>query len=439
MIPTLSHEFDSGAAAASAAVAAAAPGHGVGVRPASGFDADAIDRMGIADLEAVGSDKWTRYPGCIGAFIAEMDFGLAPAIQQAIRDAADRCALGYIPEPWKRRVARACAAWQRDRYGWDVDPSRIRVAPDILEILEVFLREVVGAGHAIVVPTPAYMPFLSVPRLYGVNVIEVPMLRVDGDVHAGTHAPGGESGWAFDFDAIERAFAEPSTRGFMLCNPHNPIGKVLTADEMRRISELAARHGVRVFSDEIHAPFVYEGHRHVPFATISELAARQSWTATSASKSFNIPGTKCAQVILTNDDDLDLWMRRAEWSEHQTATIGAIATTAAYEQGGAWYEDMLGYVRRNERLLDEWMRGLLHKVGYVPPQGTYIAWLDFTPLGLDDPAGYFYKKAHVALTDGRECGRAGAGCVRMNFAMPTPLLAECLTRMADALAADGLI
>ena len=404
----------------------------------SGFDAEAIDRLGIADLEAAGSDKWTRFPGCIGAFIAEMDFGLAPAIQQAVRDAADRCTLGYIPDPWKRRVAEACAAWQRERYGWDVDPSRIRVAPDILEILEVFLREVVGEGHGIVVPTPAYMPFLSVPRMYGVHVIETPMLRVDAN-GAAADAHGRGAGWVFDFDAIERAFADPSTRGFMLCNPHNPIGKVLTVDEMRRISELAARYDVRIFADEIHAPFVYEGHRHVPFATISELAARQSWTATSASKSFNIPGTKCAQVILTNDADLELWKARAEWSEHQTATIGAIATTAAYEHSGAWYEDMLCYVRRNERLLDEWMRGLLHKVGYVEPQGTYIAWLDFTPLGLDDPAGYFLERAHVALTDGRDCGRAGVGCVRMNFAMPTPLLAECLTRMADALAADGLI
>ncbi|KAA8818630.1 MalY/PatB family protein [Bifidobacterium vespertilionis] len=413
-------------------------------RPSSGFDPEVIDRQSIADLQAVGSDKWTRYPGCIGAFIAEMDFGLAPAIQRAIHDATDRCALGYIPDPWKRRLAEACALWQRERYGWDVDPSRIRVAPDILEILEVFLREVVGRGHAIVVPTPAYMPFLSVPRLYGVNVIEVPMLRRVQSVQSAQSAESSDSGnpaatgWDFDFEAIERAFAEPSTRGFMLCNPHNPIGKVLTEGEMLRISELAARYDVRIFSDEIHAPFVYRG-RHVPFATLNELTARQSMTATSASKSFNIPGTKCAQVILTNPDDYEMWMDRAEWSEHQTATIGAIATTAAYTEGGDWYEDMLRYVRGNERLLDSWMRGELRKVGYVEPQGSYIAWLDFSPLGIEHPADYFYKKAHVALTDGRECGRVGAGCVRMNFAMPRPLLEECLTRMAAALKADGLI
>ena len=131
----------------------------------SGFDADAIDRTTAADLAEVGSDKWTRYPGCIGAFIAEMDYGLAPCIQQAIDSACDHCKLGYIPEPWKRRVAEACAGWQKSHYGWDVDPDIIRVVPDVLEAYEIFLRELVGAGNAVVVPTPAYMPFLSVPKL----------------------------------------------------------------------------------------------------------------------------------------------------------------------------------------------------------------------------------------------------------------------------------
>ena len=139
------------------------------------FDANHIDVTTIEDLEQVGSDKWTRYPGCIGAFIAEMDYGLAPCVAEAIEEATERGALGYIPDPWKKEVARSCAAWQR-RYGWEVDPTCIRPVPDVLEAFEVFLREIVRAGNSIVVPTPAYMPFLSVPRLYGVEVLEIPML-----------------------------------------------------------------------------------------------------------------------------------------------------------------------------------------------------------------------------------------------------------------------
>lgn len=396
----------------------------------SGFDADAIDRTTAADLAEVGSDKWTRYPGCIGAFIAEMDYGLAPCIQQAIDSACDHCKLGYIPEPWKRRVAEACAGWQKSHYGWDVDPDIIRVVPDVLEAYEIFLRELAGAGNAVVVPTPAYMPFLSVPKLYDVDVIEIEMLQ-------GTDETTGEREWLFDFDAIERAFAA-GCHAFVLCNPHNPIGKVLTLAEEQRLCELAERYDVRIFNDEIHAPFVFEG-RHIPYPTISEAAARQSMTATSASKSFNIPGTKCAQVLLTNPADREMWAERAEWSEHQTATIGAIATTTAYNEGDPWFQDALSYVRRNLGLFDKQMRTRFSGVGYIRPCGTYIAWLDFGPLGIDDPAAYFLEKAKVALTDGRSCGRAGAGCVRVNMAMPYPLLVDCLNRMHDALQADGLL
>ena len=361
------------------------------------FDANHIDVTTIEDLKQVGSDKWTRYPGCIGAFIAEMDYGLAPCVAEAIEEATERGALGYIPDPWKKEVARSCAAWQR-RYGWDVDPTCIRPVPDVLEAFEVFLREIVRAGNSIVVPTPAYMPFLSVPRLYGVEVLEIPMLCAGAGESSGRNDE-----WLFDFDAIEQAFAN-GCHAFVLCNPHNPIGKVLTREEMLRLSDLAAKYNVRIFSDEIHAPFVYQGHTHVPFASINRQTAMQAFTSTSASKSFNIPGTKCAQVILTNPDDLELWMRNAEWSEHQTATIGAIATTAAYDGGAAWFEGVMAYIERNIALVNEQMRTRFAKVRYVEPQGTYIAWLDFSPLGIDDPANYFFKKANVALTDGRECG-----------------------------------
>ena len=395
------------------------------------FDANHIDVTTIEDLEQVGSDKWTRYPGCIGAFIAEMDYGLAPCVAEAIEEATERGALGYIPDPWKKEVARSCAAWQR-RYGWEVDPTCIRPVPDVLEAFEVFLREIVRAGNSIVVPTPAYMPFLSVPRLYGVEVLEIPMLCAGAGESSGRNDE-----WLFDFDAIERAFAA-GCHAFVLCNPHNPIGKVLTLAEEQRLCELAERYDVRIFNDEIHAPFVFEG-RHIPYPTISEAAARQSMTATSASKSFNIPGTKCAQVLLTNPADREMWAERAEWSEHQTATIGAIATTTAYNEGDPWFQDALSYVRRNLGLFDEQMSTRFSGVGYIRPRGTYIAWLDFGPLGIDDPAAYFLEKAKVALTDGRSCGRAGAGCVRVNMAMPYPLLVDCLNRMHDALQADGLL
>ncbi len=316
----------------------------------------------------------------------------------------------------------------------EVDPTCIRPVPDVLEAFEVFLREIVRAGNSIVVPTPAYMPFLSVPRLYGVEVLEIPMLC--------RAAPARAAGAMMNGCSISTPLSRRSRTAAMpsCCATRTTrSAKVLTREEMLRLSDLAAKYDVRIFSDEIHAPFVYQGHTHVPFASINRQTAMQAFTSTSASKSFNIPGTKCAQVILTDPDDLELWMRNAEWSEHQTATIGAIATTAAYDGGAAWFEGVMAYIERNIALVNEQMRTRFAKVRYVEPQGTYIAWLDFSPLGIGDPANYFFKKANVALTDGRECGEVGRGCVRMNFAMPYPLLEECFDRMAAALEADGLL
>lgn len=389
------------------------------------FDSSAIDGETPDDLARIGSDKWTRYPNCIGAFIAEMDFGLAPCIQEAMIDAVRRCSLGYIPDPLKRGVAEACARWQQQRFGWDISADCIRPVPDVMEAYEIFLREFVGAGNTVIVPTPAYMPFLSVPQLHDVSVIEIPMLRRD-------------AAWEFDFAAIEAAFRS-GCKAFVLCNPHNPIGKVLTREEMLTLSALADRYDVRIFSDEIHASFVFDDARHIPFASINQKTAMQAITATSVSKAFNVPGTKCAQVILSNPDDRALWMRKAEWSEHQTATIGAVATIAAYEHGGPWFDEMFPYVLRNRDYVDEEMRTRFSTVGYVRPEGTYIAWLDFRPLGLQDPALFFLDRAQVALTDGLACGGVGRGCVRMNFAMPYPLLQECFDRMHQALVSEGLL
>lgn len=391
----------------------------------SGFDQIDIDSKSVSDLVAAGSDKWTRYPGAIGAFIAEMDYGMAPCIEDAINSAVQSGALGYISDPWKSRVATACAQWHRKRFGWEIAEKYIRVVPDVVEAYEVFLRSHAGAGNTIVVPTPAYMPFLSVPRLFGVEVREVPMLR-------------GNKEWHYDLDAFESTFKD-GAKAFVLCNPHNPIGKVATKSELLELSELFEAYGVKVFSDEIHSAFTFGDKDHIPFATVSEITARQAVTATSASKAFNIAGTKCAQLIFSNDRDLEEWLDTGEWSEHQTSTVGAAATVAAYSYGGEWLNGAMEYLQRNLDLVTQEMAGRLSAVGYIEPEGTYIAWLDFSSLGIARPAEYFLQRANVALTEGIECGEVGVGCARMNFAMPYPLLQECLDRMYDALRTDGLI
>jgi cysteine-S-conjugate beta-lyase len=195
------------------------------------------------------------------------------------------------------------------------------------------------------------------------------------------------------------------------------------------------RHGGRVFSDEIHAPLVYEGRRHVPYAALGEVPAGHAVTATSASKAWNLPGLKCAQLVLSNDADADLWARAGLHAEHGASTLGVVANTAAYTGGAGWLDDVLAYLDGNRRLLDDLVTEHLPGVRYTPPEGTYLAWLDCRELGLPEPGAFFLEHAGVALTDGSLCGTAGQQFARLTIATPRPVLVQTVEQMGAALAA----
>ena len=386
------------------------------------MDASSFDRITLEDLRAGGGLKWRAFPDCIGAFVAEMDFGIAPPIRDALHEAVERGQVGYLSAAPLRAMAEACARWQQRHHGWDVPADMIRAVPDVLGALEVACRHYLPAGATVAVPVPCYMPFLPLLALLGHPVVQVPMLR-------------GEGGWSLDEAALDAAFAA-GARMLLLCNPHNPIGKVYARAELQRIATIAARHDARVFADEIHAPLVYPGHRHVPYATVSADAARQAITAVSASKAWNLAGLKCAQLIVTRPDDLQRWREVGHFAGNSTSTLGVVAHTAAWRDGDAWLGPVLGYLQGNRDLLGRLLRQHLPQVGYIEAQGTYLAWLDCRALRLDGaPHLFFRRHARVALTDGAECGDGGEGHVRLNFAMPRPLLVEAVERMAAAVAA----
>lgn len=374
------------------------------------------------DLRARGSIKWDRYPEAIGAWVAEMDYPLAPPVQQALHHAIDSSVTGYVPATMHRAMAEACARWHDTRYGWNVDAERIFALPDVVKGIEVAIEHFSPPGSAVVIPSPAYTPFLTTAARLGREVIEVPLSR-------------SEDGWSLDLDGIDRAF----TNGggiLILCNPHNPVGKVFSRPELEELSAVVARHGVRVFSDEIHAPLVFEGRTHVPYASVSDQAARQAITATSASKGWNLPGLKCAQLIITGgEEDLEVWERIGESVSHGAAILGVLANTASYTTGGRWLDAVLRHLDHNRWLMRDLLRENLPGVRYLPPEGTYLAWLDFRAYGLGDaPAEILRERAGVAMTDGAACGIAGRGFARFTLATPRPLIEESVKRLAAVLA-----
>lgn len=376
----------------------------------------AVDRLTVADLRAAGGLKWSLFPDRIGAFVAESDLGTAPVVREALRDAVERERFGYLPPALADDLAAAYAGWSAARYGWAPDPARVRPVGDVMAAFRAAVRHLTAPGSTIVLPTPAYMPFLTVPATLGRRVVEVPLVP-DGDrlVH--------------DLDAIGRALADGGGL-LVLCNPHNPTGRVLDREELLGIARVADAHGARVFADEIHAPLVYAGRRHVPYASVDPVAAAHAVTATSASKAWNVPGLKCAQVVLGSDADAARWRDVGEEYEHGASTPGVLASTAAYTDGGPWLDDLLGYLDGNRNLLADLLSEQLPAVRYTPPEGTYLAWLDCRGLGLGDHPGRHFADAGVALTDGPACGRAGHGFARYTLATPRPVLRETVARLA---------
>jgi cystathionine beta-lyase len=377
-----------------------------------------FDRIRVEELRATGSVKWTAHPEALGLFVAEMDFGLAPAVAGALHAAVEAAVTGYVPTALTQDLALATAAWCADRYGWAVPAERVHAMGDVLAGLEVAIRHFSAPDAPVIVPTPAYMPFLSLPRALGREIVEVPSPEVAGR-------------YELDLAGIARAF-EAGANLLVLCNPWNPVGRVLQRDELLAVAEVVDRYGGRVFADEIHAPLTF-GTPHLPYAAVSDVAAAHTVTATSASKAFNLPGLKCAQLILSNEADEARFAEVGGMVAHGASGLGIIANTAAYTGGRPWLDEVLGYLDGNRRALGEALAALLPDVGYRMPEGTYIGWLDARRLPIDgSPADFFLERAGVALTDGAACGTPGY--LRFVFATPRPVVTEAVERMAAAVA-----
>lgn len=381
-----------------------------------------LDAFTPSYLQRIDRMKWSVPEGSIGAWVAEMDFGIAPEIAAAMQRYLDAGALAYPTPEMDRELPAATAEWFADRYDWDVPVEQIVAISDVVGAVLLALRHRHPVGTPVVVPTPAYMPFLFVTETFGYPARLVPGISDDDGVYR------------LDLERIEDEL-RAGARVVLLTNPHNPVGRVYTRDELVTLSEVVEAHGATVFSDEIHAPLILgEGLRFVPYASISETAASHSITATAASKGWNIPGLKCAQLVVTSEADrAALRGPITGYYGHSASTLGYVASIAAYREARDWIDDVRAYLRRNAALLDEGVRAHLPGVRYTVPEGTYLGWLDCRELGLENPAAHFRKAAGVYLTDGALCG--APGFVRFNFAMTRDTLREATERMGETLSA----
>jgi cystathionine beta-lyase len=282
------------------------------------------------------------------------------------------------------------------------------------------VRAVTAPGDGVVINPPVYAPFFAAIAELGRQVVEAPLVR-------------GERGWELDLDAIERAFAA-GAKAYLLCNPHNPTGRVFSRAELERVAELSVRYGVAVVADEIHAPLTFAGATHTPFGALGEELAANAVTIASASKAWNLAGLKCAVLVPGSARAAETLTRLPGSLRYHAGHLGVLTAIAAFEAGEAWLDELVAYLDGNRRLLRELLAAHLPDVGYVPPEAGYLAWLDCRALSLgDDPAEAFLERGRVALSPGPIFGEQGRGFARLNFGTSGAILAEAVERMAAAL------
>lgn len=375
-----------------------------------------FDEVSWERLRERRSAKWRRFPAdVLPSWIAEMDFPLAAPVKRVLREAVERDDTGYA---YFDGFGDAVAAFLGERLKWDVDPADVSALPDVMAGVMESLRLLTRPGDGVVINTPVYPPFFSTIASAERQVVEVPLAR-DGD------------GYRLDLDAMEAAFAA-GARGYLLCSPHNPTGVVFTPAELDAVAALARRHDVVVIADEIHAPLTLAGATFTPYLTATQAAPR-AVALTSASKAFNLPGLKCAALVVADADMLAMSERIPLETRYRTGLFGVLATTAAFAEAGPWLDDLLGYLDGNRRLVADLLAEHLPQARYVAPQATYLAWIDLAAYDLrPDPAGLLLERGRVAVTAGPDFGRPGEGFIRLNFATSRALLTETVERIARA-------
>jgi len=378
-----------------------------------------LEGLSLADLRQRRSAKWRTYPPDVLPLpVAEMDFPVAKPVAEALRAAIDRSDLGYAGPDGG--LAEALAGFAARRWGWRLDPGQVALAPEVgVAVVEV-LRLLVRRGDQVVINPPVYDSFFPWMVEVGCQLVEVPMRRT-GD------------GWALDLDGIQDAF-RGGARVHLLCSPHNPTGTVHRREELERLAELAARYGVTVLSDEIHAPLTLPGASHHPFLSVSPEAAAHGMVFTSASKAWNLAGLKCAAIVTADQAKRGLVQRLPEELPWRIGHLGVLGGAAAFQDGEPWLDEVLGVLDHHRHYLAELLAARIPAIGYRPPEASYLAWLDCTALGLgDDPSAAFLERGRVALSSGPAFGRPGLGHARLNMGTSRQILAEAVDRMASAL------
>ena len=363
-----------------------------------------------------GSIKWNRYPeDVIPLWVADMDFPAAPCIQQAIQKVHSHGIYGYtLPQ---RGLIGAVINYLKEQHEWEVKASSIVWLPGLVSALNIACRAYTQPGRGVMTSTPIYPPFLDAPEFSGRGLKTIPLLFKNEQ-------------YTMDFETI-REQVRSKTSLYLLCNPHNPVGRCFTKEELQELADICLENNTIICSDEIHCDLVLDKNaKHIPIATLSPEIEQRTITLMAPSKTYNLPGLGFAFAIIPNYKLRKKFLRIMKGIVPYPTQIGLHAAEAAYKEGGSWRQELITHLVDNKKFLQEYISEKMPQISYTPGEATYLAWIDVSKLKLDNPAAYFVK-AGVGLSDGAEF--QGEGFLRLNFACSRPLLEEGLERMRQAI------
>ncbi len=366
------------------------------------------------------SVKWGVYAeDVLPLWVADMDFVSPPAVIEALHKRVEHGVFGYAFE--SRELKSLIVQRMKARYDWQITSEDVLLIPGVITGLNLVSQAVVKPGESILVQPPVYPPFFTVPANCGAETVCNDLI------------PGTSGHYEVDYADFERRVAS-GTRCFLLCNPHNPVGRAFRETELRRMAEICLPHRVIICSDEIHSDLVFSESRHIPIASLGDEIAASTITLIAPSKTFNIAGLDCAALICTNPDLRERIKNARRGLVGHVNLLGMSAAAAAYRDGESWLAEVLSILESNRNFLMDYLGSEFPEIRVVKPEATYLAWLDCTALALpESPFEFFLKDARVALNQGLDFGEPGRNHVRLNFGCPRATLEEALDRMCRSI------